>query len=108
VLRVAVLCILSTLTLSACSGSTTSDRSICSRIDGLFYYPTVPASGYHVSRRTAMEVEALLKLASLEGLRNEAAPLQRAIDSNNEAGMVRIVSGLQNSVCTSIGIPPVT
>jgi hypothetical protein len=38
--------------------------------------PTVPASGYSVSRQSAVQVETLLKQAQLGGLRGEAAPLQ--------------------------------
>ena len=108
VLRVALLCVLSALLLGSCLKSSTTDVSICNQIVGLFYYPTVPASGYSVSLQSASEVEALLKNASFSGLRNEAVPLQQAIDSNNESDMVRIFGYLEYSVCPLVGVTPVT
>ena len=106
--RVALLCLPPALMMTSCSGSSETDHSICVRIDNVFYYPTVPVSGYKVSRESAIEVDALLKSASLKALRSEAEPLQQAIDSNNEAGMVRAFTYLQDSVCPSAGVTPVT
>ena len=103
---VAVLIVI--MSVLASRPTTVTDRSICARIDSIFYYPTVPASGYKVSRQSATEVETLLRTASLEGLRNEAEPLQHAIDSNNEAETVHVFSDSQTSVCTSVGITPAT
>lgn len=108
IVQVALLCVLAALLLGSCLKSTPTDQSICNQIVGLFYYPTVPTSGYNVSLQSAIEVEALLQTASSSGLRNEAAPLQRAIESNNESAMVRIFSDLEYSVCPSVGVTPVT
>jgi len=85
-----------------------TDDRICATIDGVFYFPTVPASGYSVSRRSAIMVEGLLEHAPLDSLRNEATPLQRAIDSDSKAAMVQVFLHLENSVCPLLGVPPVT
>jgi hypothetical protein len=107
-LRVALVCVLSALLLGSCLKSSPTDRSICNQIVSLFYYPTIPTSGESVSLQSAIQVEALLKTASFSGLRDEAVPLQQAIDSNNESAMVSIFSDLEYTECPLVGVTPVT
>ena len=45
-----------------------SDAGACEVINSDFYYPTIPATGEHVSFQQAVHVEALLKEASASGL----------------------------------------
>ncbi len=52
----------------------------------------------------ASRVEALLT-QSPGALSNEAAPLESAIDSNNESEVIGILQYLQEWVCPSIGVP---
>jgi len=84
------------------------EQSVCAAIDGEFYYPTVPAGGYTLSRATVDDIETRLRQARATGLRADAIPLQRAIEADNEAAMVREILHVQNTTCADSGTPPAT
>jgi len=93
-------------------GVATSDpigeQSVCAEIDQRFYFPTVPAGGYTVTRSTASDIEHLLEHAQSTDLQAEASPLKRAIDADNESAMVSVILHVQNSTCAASGTPPAT
>jgi hypothetical protein len=74
----------------------------------MFYFPTVPAGGYTVSRKKAVANDQLLEQAESSDLRAEAMPLHRAITADDEAGMVEAILYVQNSTCGTNGITPAT
>ena len=85
-----------------------ANQVACGTINADFYYPTVPASGEHVSLQQATQIERLLKKATAPRLNKEAEPLQKAIDTNNEGAMIEIISSVQTEVCGPLGYPPAT
>ena len=86
----------------------TGEQSVCAEIDQKFYFPTVPAGGYTVSRSTAADIEQLLQHAQSTDLRAEASPLERAIEADNETAMVSVILHVQNTTCAASGTPPAT
>jgi hypothetical protein len=84
------------------------EQSVCSRIDGIFYFPTVPAGGYTVSSTAAKEIETLLLQAHSTELHAQATLLRQAIDADDESGMVRVILHVEDDTCTPSGIPPAT
>jgi len=74
----------------------------------MFYFPTVPSSGYTVSRATAVGITDLLAQAQSGALRAEAAPLQRALTANDMAAEIHVILRVQNSTCAPSGMPPAT
>jgi len=119
-IRVVLSLLTVTLGLTACgtakassggSGRSTAhltSRAVCARIDGMFYFPTVPSSGYTVSRATAVGITDLLAQAQSGALRAEAAPLQRALTANDMAAEIHVILRVQNSTCAPSGMPPAT
>jgi hypothetical protein len=110
-----VIAVVVCLTVAGCGGSATiikasklSDQAVCTTIDGYFYYPTVPTGGVTVSLTTAKRVESLLRNANAAELRAQAAPLQRAIDSDDATKLVTIFEMLSQNICSTLGIPPPT
>ena len=85
-----------------------ANEMACGTINTDFYYPTIPATGEHVSLQQATEIEQFLKEASAPGLTEEAGALQTAIDNDDEEQMVAIISSLQTGVCGPLGYPPAT
>ena len=86
----------------------TAGQGVCAEIDQRFYYPTVPAGGYTISRTTASDIEQLLQHAPTADLRAEAHPLHKAIEADNEAAMVSVIMHVANTTCGATGTPPAT
>jgi hypothetical protein len=98
--------------LSACSSSGPANSlnagAICGLVNSTLFYPTIPRSGEHISTKSAMTIEAALRKAASPALRSQSAALQQAIDRNDEAQMLSVVSHIQKHVCPPLGSPPVT
>ena len=94
--------------VSVATADPTGEQSICAEIDQRFYFPTVPAGGYTVTRSTASDIEHLLQHAQSTDLQAEAGPLERAIEAGNESAMVSVILHVQNSTCAASGTPPAT
>jgi hypothetical protein len=78
-----------------------SHKTICGSIDYHYLYGvTLSKNGKAISRRSALLVDRMLRHSS-GSLREEAAPLRRAIDSHNEAEILNVVSHLRVSVCVA-------
>jgi|GEM_PF-6876442 len=99
-------------TLTSCTASQSSQSvtigALCGLINGTLFYPTVPASGEHISAQAAARIEQLLEKASDSRLRQQAAPLRSAINAHYESGMLQIVSSVQTKICAPSGYPPAT
>jgi len=76
-------------------------------INGTLYYPTIPATGEHISVQAATRIEQLLKAAKDSHLRDQVGPLRSAIAADDESGMLSIVGSLQTIVCGPAGYPPI-
>jgi hypothetical protein len=88
--------------------STKADLAVCTTLDGDFYYPTVPASGEHVTLVAARDILRLLNRAHDSKLRTAASGLRRAIEHHDQASLLNVFTKLQG-VCTGLeGIPPAT
>jgi len=94
--------------VSVATADPTGEQSVCAEIDQKFYFPTVPAGGYTVTRSTASDIEHLLQHAPSTDLQAEAGPLERAIEADNESAMVSVILHVQNSTCAASGTPPAT
>ena len=94
--------------VSVATADPTGEQSVCAEIDQKFYFPTVPAGGYTVTRSTASDIEHLLQHAPSTDLQAEAGPLERAIEAENESAMVSVILHVQNSTSAASGTPPAT
>jgi hypothetical protein len=84
-----------------------SNNEVCALIDNDYLYePTIPAH-VSISLHAAMRIEGLLRRGAGLWLR-EARPLQTAISTNNESGILRIFGYLQFHVCGTAGFTPAT
>lgn len=96
--------------LASCTASPTgrSTAAVCLVINGTLFYPTIPASGEHISLQAATRVEHMLMNAEDSRLRDEAGSLQSAITADDEQQMLAIVASLQTDVCGQSRYPPAT
>jgi hypothetical protein len=94
--------------VSEASTDPIGEQSVCAEIDQRFYFPTVPAGGYTVTRSTASDIEHILQHAQSPDLQAEAGRLERAIEADNESAMVSAILHVQNSTCAASGTPPAT
>jgi len=84
-----------------------ANNRVCALIDGDYLFqPTVPAH-FTISLQAAIRIEAMLKHGTGLWLR-QAAPLRRAIDSDNEADIIKVFYHLQDPVCETAGFTPAT